>query len=208
MERRDLVKWIFTSKDNDELAQRYDKWSADYDSDLDEVFGWIAPERATEVFSRLVPREARVLDAGAGTGLVGQALAAHGYTELIAADLSKGMLRKALEKGVYRELHRFVMGQPLEFTSAYFDAIISVGVLTQGHAPPSSFDELIRITKPGGHIIFTLRSDLYETDGFKEKQEALEQEGRWVLAEVGEPFQPLPKGEPDLFHRVWAYRVQ
>jgi SAM-dependent methyltransferase len=208
MERRDLVKWIFTSKDNDELAQRYDKWSADCDSDLDEVFGWIAPERATEVFSRLVPREARVLDAGAGTGLVGQALAAHGYTELIAADLSKGMLRKALEKGVYRELHRFVMGQPLEFKSDYFDAIISVGVLTQGHAPPSSFDELIRITKPGGHIIFTLRSDLYETDGFKEKQEALEQEGRWVLSEVGEPFQPLPKGEPDLFHRVWAYRVQ
>ena len=207
MDRRDLVKWIYTSKDNDELAQRYDKWSADYDSDLDEVFGWIAPERAAEVFSRLVPMKARVLDAGAGTGLVGQALAAHGYTDLVAADLSKGMLQKAHEKGLYREFHRFVMGQPLEFKTDCFDAIISVGVLTQGHAPQSSFDELIRITKPGGHIIFALRSDLYETDGFREKQEALEQEGRWVLAEVGEPFQPLPKGEPDLLHQVWAYRV-
>ena len=207
MKRRDLVKWIFTSKDNAELSKRYDRWAANYDSDLDEVFGWIAPEKAVEVLSRLVPGNARVLDAGAGTGLVGQALAAHGYTDLVAADLSEGMLQAAREKGVYREFCQFIMGQPLEFQTDSFDAVISVGVLTQGHAPPSSFDELIRITKPGGHIIFTLRSDLYETGGFKDKQEALEQESRWVLAELGEPFQPLPKGEPDLWHRVRAYRV-
>lgn len=207
MERRERVRWIFTSKDNAELAHRYDKWATDYDSDLDEVFGWIAPEKAAEVLSRLVPRKARVLDAGAGTGLVGQVLAAQGYADLVAADLSKGMLQEAREKGVYRELHQFIMGRQLEFKTDSFDAIISVGVLTQGHAPPSSFDELIRITKPGGHVIFTLRSDLYQTGGFKEKQDALVQEGRWVLSEVSEPFQPLPKGEPDLFHQVWAYRV-
>ncbi len=208
MERHDLVKWIYTSKDNNELTERYDKWAADYDCDLDEVFGWIAPERAVEVCSRLVPKEARVLDAGAGTGLVGQALAACGYADLVAADLSAGMLKEARKKGVYREFHQFVMGEDLEFKTNSFDAVISVGVLTLGHAPASSFDELIRAAKPGGHIIFTLRADLHAPGGFKEKQEALKQEGKWVLAEVSEPFQPLPKGEPDVWHQVWAYRVQ
>jgi len=202
-----MVKWIYTSKNNTELAERYDKWAAGYDSDLDEEFGWIGPERAAEVFSRLVPKEAKVLDAGAGTGLVGSVLSAFGYTDLVAADLSEGMLNEARKKGVYREFHQFVMGEDLPFETDFFDAIISVGVLTLGHAPASSFDELVRVTKPGGHIVFTLRPDIYETGGFKEKQEALIQEGKWALTEVSERFQPLPKGEPEVFHQVWAYRV-
>ena len=42
-----------------------------------------------------------------------------------------------------------------------------------GHAPPSSLDELVRITRPDGHVIFIVRSDMYEGEGFKEKQQAL-----------------------------------
>jgi SAM-dependent methyltransferase len=117
------------------------------------------------------------------------------------------MLEEARKKGVYREFYRFVMGEKLAFAMNSFDAIISVGVLTLGHAPASSFDELVRITKSGGHIVFTLRADVYQTEGFKEKQEALTHEGKWVLVEVSELFQPLPEGEPEVFHRVWAYQV-
>ena len=81
------------------------------------------------------------------------------------------------------------------------------GVFTLGHAPSSSFDELIRITQPGGHIAFSLRTDVYQDGGFKEKQDALESAGAWKLAKVTEPFQPLPKGEPEVFHQIWAYQV-
>jgi ubiquinone/menaquinone biosynthesis C-methylase UbiE len=207
MERRKLVRWIHKSKNNTELSERYDKWAADYESDLDEEFGWIGPKMAVEVFSRIVSKEARTLDAGAGTGLVGQALSAHGYTNLVAADLSEGMLIEARKKDVYHEFHQFVMGEELAFESESFDAVISVGVLTSGHAPASSLDELVRITKPGGHIVFTLITDLYETGGFKEKQEVLEKENKWVLAEVSQLFQALPRGEPDIFHQIWAFRV-
>ena len=92
------------------------------------------------------------------------------------------------------------------FTGA-FDAVISVGVFTLGHAPASAFDELARITKPGGHIIFSLRTDMYEEGGFKEKQAAMESAGAWKLAQVTDPFQPLPKGEPEVLHQIWVYQV-
>lgn len=207
MERRKLVRWIWASKDNTELAKRYDQWAVTYDSDLDEVFGWIGPHASATVFSQLVPKDARVLDAGAGTGLVGQALATHEYTDIVAADISPGMLKEAHKKGVYSDFHQVILGEPLAFSSDSFDAVISVGVLTSGHAPPATFDELVRITKPGGHIVFTLKTDVYENNGFKEKQKLLEREGDWALETVSQQFQPLPKGEPDVYHQVWAYRV-
>jgi SAM-dependent methyltransferase len=104
-----------------------------------------------------------------------------------------------------------VMGDTLGFDSGSFDAIISVGVLTVGHAPARSLDELVRITRPGGYVVFSLRPDVYESAGFsagfKEKQAELESAGRWKLIEEGEEFQPLPKGEPDVRHQVWVYQV-
>jgi SAM-dependent methyltransferase len=207
MKPNDRVQWIYTSRDNEELARRYDSWANTYDKDLDEACGWIGPQRAVELFARWVPRHARVLDAGAGTGLVGQVLADCGYADIVAGDLSTGMLEKARQKSVYRGFHLMVLGEPLDFESNAFDAIISVGVLTRGHAPPSAFDELLRITKPGGHIVFALRTDVYAQDGFKGKQTELERMNAWVPAAVGDPFQPMPRGEPDVWHRVWVYRV-
>ena len=207
MQRRKRVKWITSSKDNAELKARYDRWAAEYDDDLHEAFGWIGPQRAADVFCRLVSSSDRVLDAGAGTGLVGQELAARGYTNLVAADISDEMLDQARAKDVYSEFYRVVLGEPLVFETDSFDAIISVGVLTLGHAPASALDELVRITTAGGHIVFTLRPELYTAGGFRQKQTAIEQQGRWVLAEVSEPFQPMPAGEPDVTHQVWAYRV-
>ena len=207
MEKQNRVQWVYSSRNNEELAERYDQWAKDYDSELEIDFAYRGPQIAAEFFTRHVHKEARILDAGAGTGIVGEILTKQGYTDLVAMDLSQGMLDEAREKNAYRELHRMVMGEPLGFISASFDAVISVGVLTVGHAPASSFDELARITRPGGYIVFTLRPDVYENDGFKEKQAALEAEGKWKLAEMSEPFQALPKGEPDIFHQVWVYQV-
>lgn len=207
MDRRDKVKWIYSSRDNNELAERYDQWAGEYDADLEEEFGWLGPQRAVESLVKYVPGHARILDAGAGTGLVGKLLALNGYTNLVAMDLSRGMLSEARKKKVYREFHRMVMGKPLGYASDSFDAVISVGVLTVGHAPASSFDELIKITKSGGYIVFSLRPDIYKDSGFKEKQDNLESAEKWKLVEVSEEFQPLPKGEPDVYHQVWVYQV-
>jgi SAM-dependent methyltransferase len=117
------------------------------------------------------------------------------------------MLEEARKKNVYQEFHQMVMGGALGFESASFDAVVSVGVLTVGHAPAGSLDELVRITRPGGYVIFSLRPDVYDSAGFKEKQGELESAGRWKLVEVTESFQPLPRGEPEVLHQVWVYQV-
>ena len=207
MEKTERLRWITSSRNRQELNERYNQWAKNYEADLERDYEYIGPQRAADFLARYVPKDARILDAGAGTGLVGEVLAKLGYRDLVAMDLSEGMLEEARKKNVYREFHQMVMGESLGFADNSFDAVVSVGVLTVAHAPASSLDELVRITKPGGYIVFTLRPDVYETHGFKEKQENLEAEGKWKLAEVSEKFQALPKGETDLYHHVWVYEV-
>ena len=165
----DRVQWIYSSKTNSELTQRYDEWAKDYDRDLSESFGWIAPQTAADYLAKYVHPESLVLDAGAGTGLVGLALAEHGFQNLTAMDLSEGMLKEARNKKVYKKFDQMVLGEPLSYATDLFDAIISVGVMTLGHAGPDSLNELLRITKPQGYIAFTIRTDVYLENGFKEK---------------------------------------
>lgn len=207
MTKQNRVQWVYSSRNNQELVARYDQWAKDYDADVERDFEYQGPQRAAGFFTRYVPKEARILDAGAGTGLMGEVLGKLGYSNLVAMDISQGMLEEARKKGVYRELYQMVMGEPLDFSTDSFDAVVSVGVLSIAHAPASSFDELVRITRTGGYIVFTLRPDVYENNGFKEKQLALESEGKWKLVEAGEKLQILPKGEPDIYHQVWVYQV-
>ena len=208
MDRSKRVQWIYSSRDNRELAERYDQWARDYDADLDEVFGWEGPGKAVEYLVRYVPEKgARILDAGAGTGLLGGLLAKQGYSNLVAMDLSSQMLEEAKKKNAYLDFHQMVMGEPLDYLTDSFNAVISLGVLTVGHAPASSLDELVRITSPGGYIVFSLRPDVHLEKGFKEKQDSLEYSGKWKLVDVSDGFQLLPKGEPGITHQIWVYQV-
>lgn len=206
METQDKLKWIYSSHNNQELVERYNQWAKDYDYDLTHEILDQSPEASVDFLIRYVTKEAKVLDAGAGTGMVGEILAKNGYTDLVAMDLSQGMLEEAKKKNVYQELHQMVMGEPLGFATNFFDATICVGVLTVGHAPASSLDELVRVTKPGGYIIFTLHTDTYENSGFKEKQAALETDGKWTLVEKSEKLH-LVANEPDVSHNIWVYRI-
>ena len=200
------VQWVYGSTTNQELEERYDQWATEYDKDLDEVFAWNAPQTGADVLARLVPNTSAVLDAGAGTGLAGKCLADAGFTNLAAMDLSQGMLDEARRKNVYNSFHQMTLGETLGFETGQFDAVISIGVFTLGHAPINSFDELVRVTKPGGYVVFSLRTDMVD-DGYQAYFDKLDAAGKWKLAEVSEPYQPLPKGEPEVFHQIWAFQV-
>lgn len=206
MEKQNRVQWIYSSRNNQELEERYDQWAKDYDADLEKQHEYRGPALTVKFFTRYVPEEARILDAGAGTGLMAEILGKLGYHDLVAMDLSQSMLEEARKKNVYRELYQMVMGEPLGFATDSFDAVVSVGVLTTAHAPASSFDELVRITKPGGHIVFTLPAKAYDNSGFHEKLMALESEDKWKLVE-GSESQLLTKGGAGVYHQVWVYRV-
>jgi ubiquinone/menaquinone biosynthesis C-methylase UbiE len=205
MAENERIQWVYSSKTNRELEERYDQWATDYDSDLGGL-GWTGPRAAAEVLARVSSPDAKVLDAGAGTGLVGVELKKLSFNDITAIDISNGMLEVANQTGAYRAVKREVLGEPLGYETDEFDAVISVGTLTIGHAPPSSLDELIRVTKPGGKIVFSMRPDHFEPSGFKAKQEALEAEGKWKLLERGQAFHPIAQ-EPDVEHEVWVYEV-
>lgn len=198
------VEAVFAAQNPQELAARYDAWAASYEEDMDDHGG---PQEAAEVSTRYVAPEARILDAGCGTGLVGQILAARGYHQLEGLDLSAGMLREAGHKGCYTALHQQTLGDALNFPSATFDAVLSVGVFARAHAPSRSLAELVRITKPGGYIIFTLRPEFYVATDFKATMTALGDAGQWRLVETTEPFDGRYQHFPGIHLQVWVYEV-
>jgi len=65
------IQWIYSSKGNAELAERYDEWAGSYDRDLNTDFGWLSPRKAVDAFAKRVARHGRILDAGAGDHAVG-----------------------------------------------------------------------------------------------------------------------------------------
>ncbi len=198
---------LYHSQNNIELLKYYSQWAAEYDQDLVAQCQYIAPQKVAEVLLQFVPKDATILDAGAGTGLVGEILYQNGYSHLEAMDISAAMLEQARQKNVYDAFHQKVMGQPLGFKTDSFDAIVSVGVFTYGHAPSHSFDELLRITKPEGYIIFTLRLDFSENSDLKHKLMILEESNQWQLVKIGDSFCPLSTAKPEGHYRIWIYQV-
>jgi predicted TPR repeat methyltransferase len=197
----------FSARTVEELERQYAKWAAGYDAE-NAAAGFRLPSLATGFVARYVPLSSEpILDAGCGTGSAGDNLRILGYRNLVGIDLSDAMLAVAKTRGIYSSLHRMVLGQPLDFRDHTFIATVATGVFTEGHAPHSSFDELIRVTKAGGHLIFTVRVDIYEEHGFREKQESLEAARRWKLIEMSEPFRSFTIKEPNIFARLFAYEV-
>ena len=207
MTQNDRVRWVYSSQNEQELEERYDQWAEEYDADLETDFGWISPQRTSEYLAKHVAKEGSILDAGAGTGLVGECLHEMGFRNMTAMDLSQGMLEVARRKNIYQALDQMTMGETLDYATDQFDASVIVGVFTQGHAPAGSIDELVRVVKPGGHIVFSLRTDTYLENGFKDKMDSLESAGLWKLVEVSDAYHPLPKGEPEVMHQVWVFQV-
>jgi predicted TPR repeat methyltransferase len=207
--REHRLEQVRAAKSNAELRALYDAWAAQYDQDL-RAFGYSYPPAIAGLVGRYVrERAAPILDAGAGTGIVGEVLSILGYTCLTGIDLSDGMLAVARAKGVYAELGNQTLGERLEFADHSFAAVVSAGVLIGGHAPPSCFDELIRVTRPGGHLIFTLSLPAYEQGGFRPKLDALSAAGRWRAIETTPAWcaLPLARSEAAVMARAHVYEV-
>lgn len=198
---------LYGATDLDQLRAEYDRIASAYDRDVVDGMDYRSSKALTATVRRLLRADARILDAGVGTGELGTALATAGFTHLDGLDLSPGMLEVAARKGVYRDLREGRLGEPLVYETDAYDAVVSSGVLTVGHAPAESLDELVRVTRSGGHVIFTLRSD-QTPPGFDDKIAELQRSGAWELVERGEEFQALPRGEPEVLVRTWAFRVR
>ncbi len=200
------MRKVYEARNDVELAEGYDNWASNYEGDVSS-FGYKIPAVVSGLAGRYLDRGDRLLDAGAGTGVLGEILHLLGYANLTGIDLSEGMLARAREKGVYGSLRRMKLGERLDSLDDAFDATLSSGVFTTGHAPPESLREIARVTRPGGHVIFSVRRDVYLEGGFEVEQDSLEREGKWRTVERTGEFQSLPLGEPEVYGLVFVYRV-
>ena len=180
-----ILARLYALKDADEAREVYDAWAADYDHDTVDDMGYVAPALAAEVLAERVPDGATVLDAGCGTGLVGAELAQRREVSLDGVDLSPGMLERARARDVYRSLETADLTRSLPIADDAYDAVICVGTLTGGHVGPGVLVEFARITAPGGLIVATVHSDVWESGGYRAEIERLVSTGA-VAAEVAE----------------------
>ncbi len=201
-----LWKATYDAETQDQLNEAYKHWATEYDRDTVQGMGYVGPVTACKMLDTyLESPKSRVLDAGCGTGLVGEILARHGYGQLDAIDISQDMLEVAKEKDVYGKLIQADMNEPLKkFKDDTYDASICVGTFTYAHVGPDAFDELIRITKPGGYVCFTIRDGAYQEYGYRQRMHELEATNQWELLEMAKQDYLVKEGVTAKF---CVYRV-
>ena len=161
-EQADIHVKILSAASTDELMEVYDGWADRYDRELLEDWGYTSPQKAVQLLLETMgSHELTVLDAGCGTGLVGVLLKEAGMSSLTGIDYSPGMLAEAERKGVYDTLHTIDMNNPLTLPSDSYDAVTCIGTFTSTHVRPAALHELIRVTRPGGVLVFTVRDDYW-----------------------------------------------
>ncbi|WP_417513743.1 class I SAM-dependent DNA methyltransferase [Minwuia sp.] len=191
-----LRKVYASGGDVSSLSESYNSWSESYDADLS-AMGYRYPFMVAGTLGRFVPDlGSRILDAGCGSGMIGQALSLVGYRNIVGIDISDGMLRMAATKACYIELRKEQLGERLGFSDAEFDTIVSSGVMTVGHAPPECLHELARVVKSGGHFVVTIVREAWE-DGYRDMAQRMSA-GR-VLSPLfsTDYFTVLPGAGPD-----------
>lgn len=198
---------VYGADSPEALAGAYAAWAATYDSETASL-GYLLPFLITAWVARHVPAgEGSLLDAGCGTGLSGPSLKALGYGDLAGLDLSDDMLKLAASRGAYGDLRKAMLGGPLPWPDGHFRAFFSTGVFTIGHAPASGLHELARITRKGGHAIFTVRDQVFEAGGFQAVFDELTAAGKWRLAEQSPWFRCYAIGDPDALVKAFVFEV-
>ncbi|MCS5591771.1 MAG: class I SAM-dependent methyltransferase [Gammaproteobacteria bacterium] len=172
------------SAGQEELESIYKDWADQYEQDVIDLIGYIGHTIATELLLKyLGDSQARILDAGCGTGLVGEALSRKGFSNVLGVDFSQAMLDQAGEKGVYQSLELADLTKDFVCNDNSFDAIVCAGTFTCGHVGPGALNEMVRITKAGGYISFTVREQEWDEAPYADVIASLKDQGRWQCVE-------------------------
>jgi len=160
VKERTWLSSICDTQSTEELEKKYDTWANNYDTDIKKDWSFM-PVAIAHKLSQLLPdKNASILDAGAGTGLVGEALAKEGYTNITAVDLSEQMLAIARQKQVYKKLFQGNLENSSIFNnSEKFDVIITAGVFAYAHAGVKVLNNLFTFLKEEGLFLLTIRED-------------------------------------------------
>ncbi len=122
----------------------------------DKIFGKIFYSRLEQVIENLdIPRGAKVLEVGAGTGTSFPAYPTH--CEVVGIDLAPDMLARARQKiadNGWAHLKVLEMNAlDLKFSDNTFDYVMAFHVVTVVPDPVRMINEAKRVCKPGGKIV-------------------------------------------------------
>ena len=168
--------------DSDEKSRAlYRDWAETYDETMLKGLNYLSPGKVADLLAAHLPDcGAAVLDVGCGTGLAGQGLAGHGFTTLDGLDVSPEMMQVAARRGIYRNLIESDLNLPLSIADDSYGGASCSGTFTHGHVDARCLDELFRVLKPGAPFAFTVKLEVWEPLGFKDKLAALMDCGRIV----------------------------
>lgn len=152
-------------KDAQAVKTLYADWADSYDHDFAALKGYQFHKLVAKGFAE-AGGKGPVLDVGAGTGLVGQALADLGIRPVDGIDISAEMLAVAGAKGVYRAAFEADITAKTTIAAGAYQGVVSAGTFTLGHLGPAPLTELIRLTAPGGMIFVTVNGQHWEQAGF------------------------------------------
>lgn len=186
-DRPDIHEKVLNASSTSELMKIYDEWALAYEEDVAETWGYHGPSVTVGTLIEFVnPETCAVLDAGCGTGLVGVLLQQAGFKQIDGIDYSEGMLEQARLKGAYQALEKMDMNQALTIASDRYEAVTCVGTFTGSHVRPQALKELVRITKPGGALSCTVRSDYWYETNFSQVVSDLEAGGELKVERIEE----------------------
>jgi len=137
----------------------------------------------------------RILDTGAGDGLSGVALREVGLDEastyIAGSDISPQMLKIAKERKCYDEIEVVDLNKkPLPYCNNEFDIVTCTGTMTYVDPKSEVLEEFVRITKVGGFVCYTNRTDKLKE--WKEAEREAIKKGLWLLEYESEPIPYLP----------------
>ena len=197
---------VIDARNETEVRAGYDAWAEKYDDDHVN-FGLLLLAHFVGMFCRHVaPGTTPILDAGAGTGRLGETLSLHGYDGFVAIDLSPGMLEVAAGKPGYSETRVQRLGDRLDFDDGAFAVVASLGAFAPNLARADAFDELIRVTRPGGLLVLSMRAGLETETGFDRRRREIETEGRWQYVDGIDDFVSHPELDPSMRYSIHVYR--
>ncbi|NSY37334.1 class I SAM-dependent methyltransferase [Leisingera sp. ANG59] len=156
----------------------YADWAGSYDQDFAAGQDYLLPGLTAKAFAA-AGGTGPVLDAGAGTGLCGQALRALGIEPIDATDISAAMLAEALRKDAYRDVIEADLLQGIPVPRGSYRGVVSSGTFTHGHLGPEVLPALLRVAAPGAWFALSVNTKFYEKAGFADALDRLLQ-GQWI----------------------------